>query len=135
MSATATQPRTRRNDTSNLDANGVFRLSRQRNGDGSMLAPLGSGLACLPDVRMLPPEALVEWRVGPAMLATRRDAPVEDLLAAFLTDVFGPERRRTSRRERLRDPRRERLSRRRVARRRRRRRSGWAGSRATTCAV
>ena len=25
------------------------------------------------------------------------DAPVEDLLAAFLTDVFGPERRRTSR--------------------------------------
>jgi len=44
MSATATQPRTRRNDTSNLDANGVFRLSRQRNADGNVLAPLGSGL-------------------------------------------------------------------------------------------
>ena len=97
MSATATQPRTRRNDTSNLDANGVFRLSRQRNADGSMLAPLGSGLACLPDVRMLPPGALVEWRVGPAMMATREGAPAEDLLKAFLTDVFGPERRRTSR--------------------------------------
>jgi len=97
MSATATQPRTRRNDTSNLDANGVFRLSRQRNADGNVLAPLGSGLACLPDVSMLPLDALAEWRVGPAMMATRKGAPAEDLLKAFLTDVFGPERRRTSR--------------------------------------
>ena len=46
---------------------------------------------------MLPLGALVEWRVGPAMMATREDAPAEDLLKAFLTDVFGPERRRTSR--------------------------------------
>jgi len=97
MSATATQPRSRRNDTSNLDANGVFRLSRQRNADGNVLAPLGSGLACLPDVSMLPLDALAEWRVGPAMMATRKGAPAEDLLKAFLTDVFGPERRRTSR--------------------------------------
>ena len=79
------------------DANGVFRLSRQRNADGNVLAPLGSGLACLPDVSMLPLGALAEWRVGPAMMATRKGAPAEDLLKAFLTDVFGPERRRTSR--------------------------------------
>ena len=46
---------------------------------------------------MLPLGALVEWRVGPAMMATREDAPAEDLLAAFLTDDFGPERRPTSR--------------------------------------
>ncbi|MEI8221869.1 MAG: hypothetical protein WCH91_14660 [bacterium] len=46
---------------------------------------------------MLPLGALAEWRVGPAMIATREDAPVEDLLKAFLTDVFGPDRRPTSR--------------------------------------
>ena len=53
----------------------------------------GYGLASLPDTTGLHPDTLVAWRVGPAMASQPLDASVDDLLAAFQTDVLGPVRR------------------------------------------
>ena len=53
----------------------------------------GYGLASLPDTTGLHPDTLVAWRVGPALASQPLDASVDDLLAAFQTDVLGPVRR------------------------------------------
>jgi len=53
----------------------------------------GYGLASLPDTTGLHPDTLVAWRVGPAMASQPLGASVDDLLAAFQTDVLGPVRR------------------------------------------
>ncbi len=58
----------------------------------------GFGLASLPDTTGLHPDTSVVWRVGPAMESQPLDASVNDLLAAFQTDVLGPVRRTSHRR-------------------------------------